>query len=252
MREFVPIPVIVPAAARWLIWIGLAGLLVSAPPLRAEPRSIRVFVALCDNATQGILPVSARIGDGEKPDANLYWGCDDGLRSVFRRSKQWKAGNSELNPTPAILERVTFTHFSGDLTLIGEAYRGREMRQCLADFEACLAAGDAALVAYIGHNGYMDYTPEAVAARSPKPPDAVVLCCLSQRYFTPRLEALGARPVLLTQQLMYPGAFLLHDAIEVWRKGGSRSEIRAAAGRSYGKNQGISTKAGSGIFAPLE
>jgi hypothetical protein len=37
----------------------------------AAPKKVAVFVALCDNATQGILPVPAKIGDGDKPDANL-------------------------------------------------------------------------------------------------------------------------------------------------------------------------------------
>lgn len=241
-------------------WVsGLVGAaclcLSSVGALRAEPRTIRVFVALCDNATQGILPVPAKIGDGENPDANLYWGCNNGLRSFFRRSKVWKLDKAELNPTPEILERVSFKHVSDDLMLIGEAYRGREMRRCLADFEACLASGGAGLAAYIGHNGSMDEAPGETPATTLSPgqrPDAVVLCCVSQRYFAPRLEALGARPVLLTQQLMYPGAFLLHDAIEAWRRGASRPDIRAAAGRAYAKNQGISTKAGTGIFAPLE
>jgi hypothetical protein len=60
------------------------------------------------------------------------------------------------------------------------------------------------------------------------------------------------RPLLLTTQLMYPGSFLLHDSIEVWRKGGSRADHRAAAGRAYAKNQKIGVKAATGVFAKLE
>ena len=38
-------------------------------------RVVHVFVALCDNEHQGIVPVPARIGNGEDPDNNLYWGA---------------------------------------------------------------------------------------------------------------------------------------------------------------------------------
>ena len=35
--------------------------------LQAEARSIRAFVALCDNDSQGIAPVPPRIGNGDDP-----------------------------------------------------------------------------------------------------------------------------------------------------------------------------------------
>jgi hypothetical protein len=41
----------------------------------AEPATIRVFVALADNAAQGILPVPAAIGNGDDAQRNLYWGA---------------------------------------------------------------------------------------------------------------------------------------------------------------------------------
>ncbi|MBS1655648.1 MAG: hypothetical protein JSU05_12430, partial [Bacteroidetes bacterium] len=38
-------------------------------------KTIHVFVALCDNKYQGIVPVPAKIGNGQDPANNLYWGC---------------------------------------------------------------------------------------------------------------------------------------------------------------------------------
>jgi len=38
---------------------------------RAEEKSIRVFVALCDNAFQGIVPVPQWIGNSDQPDSNF-------------------------------------------------------------------------------------------------------------------------------------------------------------------------------------
>ncbi|WP_316785612.1 hypothetical protein [Pedobacter frigiditerrae] len=37
-------------------------------------KTIHVFVALCDNKYQGIVPVPKAIGNGQDPDNNLYWG----------------------------------------------------------------------------------------------------------------------------------------------------------------------------------
>jgi hypothetical protein len=57
--------------------------------------------------------------------------------------------------------------------------------------------------------------------------------------------------VLLTTQLMYPGSFLLRDTLPIWAKGKSLAEIRQKAAEAYAKNQKISPKAASGVFANL-
>lgn len=44
----------------------------------AADKTIGVFVALADNASQGIVPVPAAIGNGDDPERNLYWGTAGG------------------------------------------------------------------------------------------------------------------------------------------------------------------------------
>ena len=78
----------------------------------------------------------------------------------------------------------------------------------------------------------------------------IVLCCMSESYFGQRLRDSGCRPLLMTQQLMYPGSFILDAAIAGWIRGKSTDEIRASAGQAYAKNQKISIKAATGVFAP--
>ena len=51
--------------------------------VHAAPKEIRVFIALCDNKTQGIVPVGEKIGNGDDADANLDWGCSDGFGAYF-------------------------------------------------------------------------------------------------------------------------------------------------------------------------
>jgi hypothetical protein len=212
-------------------------------------KRVRAFVALCDNKSQGIVPVPARIGNGDDPETNLYWGCDDGLGAYFPHRAHWRVAKREKSIAPHLLRRLTLQHTSVGIELVASAYRGSQMSRCLQDFERAAACGKYDLVAFLGHNGLMD-APLAPPVRvAGNRTEVVALCCLSERYFAARLRALGCRPLLMTTQLMYPGSFLLDAAIKCWREGGSRKEIRLAAARAYARNQRISVRAASGIFA---
>lgn len=225
---------------------------VFALAARADSKSIHVFVALCDNASQGIAPVPARIGDGDQPKENLYWGCTEGLASYFKHSQKWELTNSKVKISPEILERLEFKYRDGSMTLVADAYRGADIRTCLADFEKCVASGKYDLVAYIGHNGLMDFDLPQLEPPAKNKTQVIVLCCKSDQYFAERLRRLNARPILLTEQFMYPGAFILHAVLDPWISGASLAEIRAAAGKSYAMNQKISIKAATGVFAKLK
>lgn len=235
-----------------LAWAIIAfGVMISQA--RADTRTVRVFVALADNASQGIAKVPAKIGNGDDAELNLYWGNSEGFKGVFGRSKSWKLEKAEVNPVPEILDRRTYRHASQDCRIIAEAWRGKNIRECLEAFFSALHCSENSLVAFIGHNGLMDTSiPISGLSAAPQPPDAVILCCISGRYFQSHLEAAKSRPVLTTTQLMYPGSFLLRDALEVWLHQGSRAEMRMAAARAYASNQKISVKAAAGVFTKLE
>ncbi|MBK8035577.1 MAG: hypothetical protein IPK22_00345 [Verrucomicrobiaceae bacterium] len=219
---------------------------------QAETQRVHVFVALADNEHQGIAKVPPKIGNGDDAANNLYWGTTDGFKSVFGRSKAWKLERTEENPTPQILERRSYRHTSKDCVLVAEAWRGKNIQQCLEAFFANLRDRKSDLTAFVGHNGLMDGPVAVSPLDASTSTDAIVLCCMSANWFKPHLEALKARPVLSTQQFMYPGSFLLRDALEVWLRGGPRSEIRMAAAKAYATNQKISVKAAAGVFTKLE
>jgi len=228
--------------------------LLTLLPLSAE-KKVHVYVCLCDNEHQGILPVPAKIGDGLKPVSNLYWGCSDGLSSYFKRSKKWKLQKSERLEKSDILEIQRYRHHSGKAKLEARAYRGDRMAACLSDFlTQCREAGKNDLVVFIGHNGLMDtlVTMPSPAHKDDESSQAMVFACQTQSYFEAELKKLNSRPLLLTKSNMYPGAFLLHDAAEVWLRGGSRNEMRKAAAKAYAKNQKISQKGALTIFAKLD
>ena len=218
----------------------------------SDPKRVHVFVALADNEHQGIAKVPVKIGNGDDADSNLYWGTTDGFKSVFGRSKAWKLEKTEKNPSAEILERRSFRHTSKNCVLVAEAWRGKNIHQCLEAFFASLRDRKNDLTAFIGHNGLMDGPVAVSPLDTTNTTDAIILCCMSAGWFKQHLESLKVRPVLTTEQFMYPGSFLLRDALEVWLGGGPRSDIRMAAARAYAANQKISVKAAAGVFTKLE
>jgi hypothetical protein len=215
---------------------------------------IRVFVALADNKTQGIVPVPAKIGNGDDAANNLYWGCDEALPPLFRASGDWKFAGREAGAKPAIIERIRFTHKSGRWQLIADAYRGSALRECTVDFLQALGSDESVeslpLAVYMGHNGLMDFSlPENATLKRGPGRAAIVLCCMSDRYFAPHLDKVGARPLLTTTQLMYPGGFILLDALAGWTRGETPAQVRDRAAGAYARNQGISLAAARGIFS---
>lgn len=218
-------------------------------------KSIELFVALCDNKTQGIAPVGAKIGNGDDAPNNLYWGCSDGARSYFKKSSKWTLEKSTQPEEDFLLETLTFKHKASGTLLTTHAYRGSRMAKCLEDyFQELKSGGPDKLVAFIGHNGLMDSSPQIPKVTETDKPNTptIILCCISDSYFAEHLKTFQAHPLLLTKSLMYPGAFILHDTIEVWLKNGKPNQYLEAAAKAYGKNQKISTRAAKTIFTAPE
>lgn len=242
-------------------------------PVPAAPNSfpvIHVFVALCDNINQGIVPVSASLGNGDNPNTNLYWGAAFGVKTFFGKSKDWELLAETKNPSPAILDRLIFKKKGADVFMIADAYRGKEISQAIWDFlEAASgksgeqlsvtqgsrkitfnSAGSSDLVAYVGHDGLMDFTlestPKALDAKKRK---AIILACISQKYFAKPLERTGAEPLVWTTGLMAPEAYILSAAIDGWLKKETDEQVRVRAAKAYHSYQKCGLKAANNLFA---
>jgi hypothetical protein len=231
---------------------------VAHPP---APRAIHVFVALCDNKYQGIVPVPAGIGNGQNPKTNLYWGAGYGIKSFFAtKSKDWKLISSQADTAHHILERILFKHRTKDIYLLADAYDGKYIKQTTIDFlnasagknKLAVKAGDkevlfggaANLVSYIGHDGLMDFTLSQVFRKEEgNKKDAIILACYSKNYFSQHLKNTGASPLVWTTGLMAPEAYTLHDAIHEWTEDKPIGDIRLAAANAYSKYQKCGTKA---------
>ena len=240
-----------------------------SPPEKAALNSIpviHVFVALADNVNQGIVPVSATLGNGDNAATNLYWGAAFGIRTFFSRNKDWQLLSVTPNPSGTILERCVFKHRRASLLLVADAYRGKEISQTTTDFLEAAAGkpgeklksgdvefhtgGSADLVAYIGHNGLMDFRLKShPQRRDDRQRRAIILACASKSYFSSALQQTGATPLLWTTNLMAPEAYVLSAAIDGWVRKESDEQIRLRAADAYHKYQHCGVKAARGLFA---
>jgi len=216
-------------------------------------KSIHVFVALCDNKYQGIVPVPAKIGNGQDPGNNLYWGNDYGVRTFFKRSKDWKLIETRKT-TGTILERLVFKNTEKNYYLVADAYDGRYIKQTTKDFlHSCSGQlkdtlhadnktiglnGNAGLLAYIGHDGMMDFRlTDTIENTDGKIRDCIILACISKTYFSPFIKASKSYPLVWTTGLMCPEAYTLHDAVNAYVNGEPKEQVRASAVAAYKKYQ---------------
>jgi hypothetical protein len=230
----------------------------------SDTKTIHVFVALCDNRYQGITRVSAALGNGQNPNSNLYWGALYGIRTFFKKSNEWELlATKKINNV--ILERLVFKHTQKDYYLVADAYKGRYIKQCTIDFlnSSCGnqkdtlqfdgkilgLGGNASVLAYIGHDGLMDFElSETFINTDNKKRNVIILACYSKRYFSPHLEGANVNPLVWTTHLMAPEAYTLHDALTGYINGETNEEIRERAAAAYAQYQKCSITAAKGLL----
>lgn len=227
-------------------------------------KTIHIFVALCDNTYQGIVPVPAKIGNGQDPNTNLYWGCGFGIRTYFKNSKEWKLISTRKSDS-LILERLIFKHISKNYYLVADAYNGQYIKQCTLDIlhSSCGKlkdtlhigntilgiAGNAKLLAYIGHDGLMDFELKEDFTNTDKQKrDVIILACYSKRFFSTHLKDANVNPIVWTSGLMCPEAYTVHDAITGYILHENNEAIRSRAAKAYAKFQKCSEKAARNLL----
>ena len=240
---------------------------------KGTPLVLHVTVALCDNASQGIVPVPSFLGNGDDLRQNLYWGASLGVRSYFA-SHGWKRVEQRSNKAGAILERIVFRREvaiggrSTTIWAVADAWRGREIRSAIAEFmqhaagehavdvvveekgkSLTLHAGGAShLVAYVGHDGLMEFDVAEPQPRTARRPAAVVLACVSRHYFGAYLQRIGTPMLVMTSGLMAPEAYTLDAVARSWFSNGSVTEAREAAAVAYDRHQKCGLRAARRLF----
>ncbi len=236
--------------------------------LAAQTRTVHVMVALCDNETQGIVPVPASIGKGDDPDRNLYWGAGYGVKTFLdKRTADWVLVKKLESDYSYILDRRLFKHRTQDVYLLAEAYHGAHMKDCLEDFlhaadgqgarvectsdgEKLYFGGKANVLSFIGHNGLMDVQPD-VSFREAKTlrPKVIILGCYSKMYFEPYIQQAHTKALLWTTHLMAPEAYTLKAALDGWMRDESGQQIRERAAQAYHQYQKCGIRGARNLFA---
>lgn len=232
--------------------------------LAKKPLVVHVFVPLCDNENQGIVPVNKQLGDGLNLRTNLYWGAGYGVKSYFKKYDGWKLLSSQLDSTGNVLERVIFykkNTLGVEIYLVADGYRGDRMKECLHDYFRALGGwkkdqdsiqnknislyADADLLVFNGHDGLMDDSLKTYYSKDSILREAVSISCYSKEFFHSRFEKCGAYPLVCTSGLLAPEAYVLGAVIEKWANQKSDLEIRYAAGDAYHSKHPSTTQKGA-------
>lgn len=232
----------------------------------AEPKTVHVFVALCDNVNQGIVPVPAKIGNGQDPSNNLYWGCGYGIKSFFKlKTTEWIFQKTIPSTDDKVLERVLFKHKTENCFMLAEAYDGKFIKTCTEDFlrasnrqnEVVIGVediqlkfgGKSDLIAYIGHDGLMEFDVDLTYKTVEEtPPEVIILACYSKKFFGPEIKSSQAIPLLWTTHLMAPEAYTLKAALDGWLLNESGAAIDERAAQAYHKYQKCGISGARNLF----
>lgn len=266
----------------WLeaLYDGVANDLAAGRPLVAH-----AHVPLC--SSEIIRCGNARLGDGDSPRTNLYWSTSGGFRGWFgRKGSGWKQVHIAKHDDPDILEvrvwrrRVTPSQAmrrrgvkrSFDAYAVAYAWRGSaivramdayasdlfgddERRVTLKDGTELRAGGAAHIVAYVGHNGWMDVDrydwsrfTRSESAESERPKATIAVACITASYLAPAVSAPDRVPLLMTTSLLFAGAYSFEASVTAFARGESLRTIRTAAARAHAIGQGKSERRVRGGF----
>lgn len=232
----------------------------------SKTRTVHVFVALCDNEFQGIVPVPSKIGNGKDPRLNLYWGAGYGVKSYFHlKTTDWQLIRKVKSSNPYILDRLLYKHTTKDVYLLADAYDGEQIKTCIEDFLKASNAqnpitvkenelnlkfgGNSDLISYIGHDGLMEFDVKiSYNELATKKKDVIILACYSKEYFSPEIKKAQANPILWTTHLMAPEAYTLKAALDGWINNENGQQIEERAAQAYNKYQKCGINGARNLF----
>lgn len=249
-----------------------------------RPLVVTLYVALCDNDTQGIVKVkNRRICQGDRPGENLYWAAAGGLSATLRKAgwrqvhiEHFADGDLAVKaiwrahaPTSGAL-RERSVRGKVPIFIVGLGYRGSRIRAAMTDYLRAVngdseqreqaervelrAGGASHLVGYIGHDYFYDIDdPRPLLAL--RNGDSVLhkgtfaLSCTGDRLIRPAITRPNAHVLLLNRTLGFPGAWTAEAIARAVARGESARAIHLSAATAFADGQGISLAAAMGAFA---
>jgi hypothetical protein len=250
-------------------WLEALRARVAADAAAGRPIVVQAHVALCDNAV--IRCGGHGLGDGDSLEKNLYWATSGGMRGwMERRGSGWKrvhregGGGREVRPGVLAVDvwkrAFPSPHARGgrpiDVYVVAFAWRGAAIddavraytadlfgdapRTVTLDDGAVLEAGGAAhVVAWIGHDRWMDYDAFDWAgarrlARDGAPPKGTIaMACQTWQYLAGEIAAPSRVPLLFTRDFVFAGSHAFEGALSSFAAGGDLAAIRRAGALAY-------------------
>lgn len=239
-----------------------------------KPLVVTVHVALCSNLS--IWCGSKKLGNGDRPGTNLYWGGAAGFTAWFRWNgrRRYKRVHRDKGDGKVVLERVVYRRLVKvpsarwkrfgvkkpfDIYVVGLAYRGSHIGKAVGALIRQTATGVGStlklksgvrlsiggrghVVGYAGHNYLMDtggrWKWPKVSRK--KPVGYFMLACMSAQYVAPRLTHRRTHALLLTRVLMYPGAYTIDGLVSGLRLAAKQKRVYRWGCTLYGKHSKVS------------
>jgi hypothetical protein len=258
---------------------------IAADLKQGKPLVVTVYVALCDNDSQGIIPTrNPKICMGDVPEQNLYWASGGGLKG-YLTARRLKRVHYEAHETGKLaIEGVWKTRMptggllrergvegSATVYIVGLGYRGDRIHDAMADFLKAVSrdepetmrlpdetvlemGGSSHIVGYVGHDYFMDVEDlESLMTNargdSSLPKGVFGLSCASDDYFRPAIQRRNTHILALNTQLTFPSAFTVLGMIRAVAAGENLSGIHRGAALAFAEGQKRSVGAMASVLA---
>jgi hypothetical protein len=244
---------------------------IAADLERGRPLVATVYVALCDNDSQGIVPVkNPRICDGRRPEANMYWATRGGLKGYLKRAG-WKRVSTVEEPRAGVAMEVVWhkryrargelrkrgARGSFDVYLVSVVFWGDRIREAnieylravnrddsrrfdLGDRGEVVYGGASHVVGYIGHDYFFDVSDplELIAPTrgdSELHKGSFALACAGHQLIRPAITRDNSHILLLNRHLAFPGAWTVGGLIRGITAGQDGRGIHREAAKEFAK-----------------
>lgn len=235
-----------------------------------KPLVIQAHVPLCSNEI--IRCGGHGLGDGDNPGKNLYWSTSGGFKGWFGRKESgwelvrvaradgdvletrvWKRTVAKGRDVYVVASAWRGTAIDATVTAYIDDLYGTTARTVTLDDGTTIEAGGAArVVAWVGHNRWMDIdTPDwdAIAKKQGATrKGTIALACKTADYLGAEVSDEKRVPLLMTTDFLFAGAHAFEGAVWAFATGGSLADIRDATAASYAEGQKKPKKRVKGAF----